>query len=561
MSSYSNKMTFQIPKNISSLAKESSHTMSEMLVADQIQSEISRTNAFTFSNVSCLNNNPTTIDYQFSKLMAFVQSTSTDADLEKLLAPLLCHLFIEMTKGKDWKMASIFLRKYSQAISPVRLNNGHEDHELPAEILSDHKHSFGELIQTLSNVSKKQDIDSIPSIVDFRSCKYKVKLSFTGLALLKQFLARHGHILILQLLSTRFDIEVYSERKEEMEDDGPAPVNLFIKKEPNGLGEGSKEVLVNGFQMSPKVEVKIEDVKVERDEQFYRDGLEEVVNRFRNFNLPINIHVLENVPNISSVSIDKSGCHIAGGFEESHLTIWSVNQFSKQYNGIPHNDLVHPWSNRVACEWHFNRSVEEMNLDDGVPVEMEANTKNVILRGHSKAVTSVLYSVFNPVLLSTSRDCTIRLWTDVNYRCASVLRGHNHPIWCLAESSNGYNLATGSKDTTARLWATDREFPLQVYAGHKQDIDVNMELFFEFKFLLNLSFRLSTSIRMETTWRQLRTILRFGCGVLRQGNYSGCSLTANCRPKASSSAQTAAFWRLPVTKLRSGYSTWPPVSS
>lgn len=34
-------------------------------------------------------------------------------------------------------------------------------------------------------------------------------------------------------------------------------------------------------------------------------------------------------------------------------------------------------------------------------------------------------------------------------------------------------LATGSKDLTARLWSTDREYPLQTYIGHTQDVDVS----------------------------------------------------------------------------------------
>lgn len=52
-------------------------------------------------------------------------------------------------------------------------------------------------------------------------------------------------------------------------------------------------------------------------------------------------------------------------------------------------------------------------------------------------------------------------------------RGHNYPVWCVTESSIGMYLATGSRDLTARLWSTDREFPLQTYVGHTQDVDVN----------------------------------------------------------------------------------------
>lgn len=56
-------------------------------------------------------------------------------------------------------------------------------------------------------------------------------------------------------------------------------------------------------------------------------------------------------------------------------------------------------------------------------------------------------------------------------------RGHNYPIWCLAESSTGVYLATGSRDLTARLWSTEREFPLQTYIGHTQDVDVRLFIY------------------------------------------------------------------------------------
>lgn len=55
-------------------------------------------------------------------------------------------------------------------------------------------------------------------------------------------------------------------------------------------------------------------------------------------------------------------------------------------------------------------------------------------------------------------------------------RGHNYAVWCLAESTVATYLATGSRDLTARLWSTEREFPLQTYVGHTQDVDVSGSL-------------------------------------------------------------------------------------
>lgn len=59
-------------------------------------------------------------------------------------------------------------------------------------------------------------------------------------------------------------------------------------------------------------------------------------------------------------------------------------------------------------------------------------------------------------------------------RPAAVYRGHNYAVWCMAESAVGTYLATGSRDLTARLWSSEREFPLQTYVGHTQDVDVSI---------------------------------------------------------------------------------------
>lgn len=123
------------------------------------------------------------------------------------------------------------------------------------------------------------------------------------------------------------------------------------------------------------------------------------------------------------------------------------------------------------------------------------------LRGHSSAVTDVLFSHHNPLLFSVSHDLTMRAWKASDYTCAAVYRGHNFPIWCVSESSNGMYLATGSKDTTARLWSTEREFPVVVYIGHTQDIDVSFFVFTSFTMnaFYIIFFSLLPFIQMEIT--------------------------------------------------------------
>lgn len=112
------------------------------------------------------------------------------------------------------------------------------------------------------------------------------------------------------------------------------------------------------------------------------------------------------------------------------------------------------------------------------PIFHSSDSGEHILRGHSAGVTAVHFSRHQPRLLySVSKDRQMRAWLANRYDCAAVYRGHSYAVWCMAESSVGTFLATGSKDLTARLWSSEREFPLQTYVGHTQDVDVSVFLF------------------------------------------------------------------------------------
>lgn len=46
----------------------------------------------------------------------------------------------------------------------------------------------------------------------------------------------------------------------------------------------------------------------------------------------------------------------------------------------------------------------------------------IALRGHSKGVTDILFSRYNPLIFSVSKDTTMRAWKAMDYRCGAVYR-------------------------------------------------------------------------------------------------------------------------------------------
>ncbi|XP_055613278.1 uncharacterized protein LOC129759781 [Uranotaenia lowii] len=244
--------------------------------------------------------------------------------------------------------------------------------------------------------------------------------------------------------------------------------------------------------------------------------LKDCTEKLNQYHSPLCIYQVENVDNdrLSAVAIDDKCCHLASGFEDATIMLWSVNRSTqigrKPYAGLW--DKVCCW-NVTSCknsfnDWDESEDDDEEGGEKGYVDAVESTSREklnkllpphsrqpgkrdrwkqymerkcsenaftetggITLRGHSNAVTDLLFSNHYPLLLSVSRDLTMRAWQASDYNCRAVYRGHNHPIWCVTESPTGLYLATGSRDTTARLWSTDREFPLQIYVGHTQDVD------------------------------------------------------------------------------------------
>lgn len=239
-------------------------TKEDFLMDLKIRNEIQRTNSFSFSNISSLNGSQSPVDQQVNKLVKFIQCQKNllvRKELQNLLPPLICHLFIEMLKGKEWRPAHEFLRKYAvllgqfQETPPPRVNGTdpsslapHQIHFLshPNNASAQNSYSvkfastskqqnqitqlnideaklslFREIVALLSCLRRLEDTKDNKLIINFRSCKYKAQLSRKSLALLNSYLAKHGHVLIIQVFHVWFSWDLY-ELHEDSNDSSSA---------------------------------------------------------------------------------------------------------------------------------------------------------------------------------------------------------------------------------------------------------------------------------------------------------------------------------------------------
>ncbi|KFB44148.1 hypothetical protein ZHAS_00011985 [Anopheles sinensis] len=607
-----------------------------------IKNETSKVNSFLFSNI-CLNTNMAQVDQHFAKFVKFARSQpeAIRSELSEIIPPLLCHLYIEMLKGRDWRPAIDFLRKHAPLVGKVepptataqptssspllllnqqKINGTIDGSQLPGAehgSMSPAAHAlvqnsaivfapsgrpstdsarrtepYKQLIQKLSQITRIQDCECEPLVVQFRSCRSQLRLRLVSIAAMRQYLAKHGHSLILQTLRTWFYFDTADDKNFVDLSPDATVADVGVRPNTNGRGplaavpvastngqlngscsstpmevddgggdtpgsavryeheydftehseqENERYLLQNGFtthyvrykmseaenglprmgddrlgsgcfderaedddeegMMEAKTEPPIPQHTMEDsglEGMFPRISSEERLRRLKEsatklslYQRPLCVYSLDNVGHLlTSVAIDPGCCHVASGFEDSTIMLWSTSR-STQLGRKPYacvRDRQCSW-NVTSCDSRFSESEDSDDeegdegrrasgsgyrdgtslLDDGF--DSITPTGGVALRGHSNAVTDLLFSEQNPLLMSVSRDCTMRAWTGSDYTCRAIYRGHNHPIWCVTESSTGLYLATGSRDTTARLWSTDRRFPLQMYVGHTQDVD------------------------------------------------------------------------------------------
>ncbi len=93
---------------------------------------------------------------------------------------------------------------------------------------------------------------------------------------------------------------------------------------------------------------------------------------------------------------------------------------------------------------------------------------NVVLKGHSKAVATAVFSPNGRYLVTASSDQTARVWS-VTGRLIATLRGHKDFIRTAVFSKNNQHIVTASGDNTAKIWTKDGQL-LRTLMGHKNSV-------------------------------------------------------------------------------------------
>ena len=78
--------------------------------------------------------------------------------------------------------------------------------------------------------------------------------------------------------------------------------------------------------------------------------------------------------------------------------------------------------------------------------------RNTILKGHSDTVYSACFSPNGQYIVSTSADCSIRIWDVSTGLCIKTLKGHTGAVYYAEMNPDGTLVVSVSDDGTTRIW-------------------------------------------------------------------------------------------------------------
>jgi transcription initiation factor TFIID subunit 5 len=142
---------------------------------------------------------------------------------------------------------------------------------------------------------------------------------------------------------------------------------------------------------------------------------------------------------------------VAAGTSQSFIQVWSVDgsPLIDKCPGV--NEEKPPNSRRLIGHWG---PVYAVSFDPGT-----AKPDGDPHPTHSR------------LLLSSSADKTIRMWTLDGWQCLCIFRSHQGPVWDVKWGPHGHYFLSCGYDRVARVWSQEKIAPLRMFVGHDSDVD------------------------------------------------------------------------------------------
>lgn len=469
---------------VSALQKETKNAGVSHIVQNQTEGSLS--NAEVSSLLSAYSNeaDPSSYYDNYKVLQGFVH-TSLDAnkwELAQVLYPVFVHMYLELVYNSHKEKAHKFYENFH-----AELDDFHGD----------------DLLQ-LGAVTTKSQMEGNTLVHNLRSVKYVVRMSNDSHSVLKQHLQDKNIPIIQNILQRYLTFDTF---------DGLPRTKTQIKASAGGLTgeakhEENKTKVYFGLLKEPDIDIPLDDEdndlaeldndttggsksKKRKKKEFFSkknkadpnapslsriplpelkdaDKLERIIaakESLRRIRLggvdqvspSVCCYTFTNAyGSVTAVDICDDSSLIAAGFQDSHIRVWSLTQRSlrsvKTVNKLSQLDKE-------------TDDIFERMMDDTTGVESRC------LFGHSGTVFSVSFSPCRTMLVSSSEDGTVRLWSLLTWTNLMAHKGHTWSVWDVQFGPYGHYFVSCGQDRLTRLWVTDHHQAVRIFAGHLSDVD------------------------------------------------------------------------------------------
>lgn len=74
-------------------------------------------------------------------------------------------------------------------------------------------------------------------------------------------------------------------------------------------------------------------------------------------------------------------------------------------------------------------------------------------------------------MVTSSGDCTIKVWDFLNSTCTHTFNDHIQPVWGVAYHNTGDFIVSASMDHTAKLFDLNCGKRIHTFKGHKDSVN------------------------------------------------------------------------------------------
>lgn len=388
----------------------------EMQLEMCVDSEIGRPNSIMYSGY---NSDPTLIEHSYVKFISWVKEVNKNMeydDLSQIIAPLFCHLYLEMIQRGHIEKASNFLKIHLPIVEKYKYDN-----------------NILKLINIINN--DMPDINGLKK--KFRSNKFVVVLQSKSAEILKKFLAESCHTIMLQVFQTCFQLQEGEIVENKIEDD-------------------EKRDMMNGYDNPQSLLVQ----KLRQAAMCVKNeiGLLFLVT-LNNLKGDVTCGLINRQAGLAVY------CYNSSIFLRSLFTMQQL-EGTNELNDIAlrnHKDRIYDLS-YISCAHSLVSASQDKTLR---LFDLSEYKQKQVYRGHDHPIYCVQTSKNGDYIISGSYDHTARLWSTEYGNTLRVYVGHTQEVTSVDFHLNDLYLCTGSADKNIRMWSIKDGNPVRLFLGSK----------------------------------------------------------------------------------------------